>query len=96
MKQEDLKLLKKMQTIDLDKLEEQGFFEDEKPEPVQRALKRIRELKYITAVRIDEEFETTIDDIPENRLTVTIDYFDVDLLKKVKEPTLTYGNLNDY
>lgn len=87
MKQEDLELLKKIQTIDLDKLEEQGLFETEKPKPVQRALKRIRELEYITDVRIDEEFEACSKrfDYPNNRLTITIDYLDVELFKKLKE-----------
>ena len=55
---------------------------ESQPYPVKRALNRIEELKYITDVRIDEDFETTIDDFPENRLTITIDYLDVDLVKK--------------
>lgn len=59
----------------------------EYPEPVQRALKRIRELEYITDVRIDEEFEVCDKhfDYPNNRLTITIDYLDVELFKKLKE-----------
>lgn len=58
---------------------------------MQRALKRIKELKYITDVRIDEKFETSvdgspeIDGFPENRLTITIDYLDVDIVKKMKK-----------
>ena len=58
---------------------------ESQPYPVQRALKRIQELKYITDVRIDEEFETTVDDFPENRLTITIDYLDVDFVKEMKK-----------
>ena len=59
---------------------------EKQPEPIQRALKRIEELKYITDVRIDEEFETTVvDDFPKNRLTITIDYLDVDFVKEMKK-----------
>lgn len=58
---------------------------ESQPYPVQRALKRIKEIDYITDVRIDEEFETTVDDFPENRLTITIDYLDVDIVKKMKK-----------
>lgn len=60
---------------------------EDQPEPVQRALKRIRELKYITDVRIDEEFEACDKrlDYPNNRLTITIDYLDVELFKAIKE-----------
>ena len=59
----------------------------EQPKAVQRALNRIKEIKYITDVRIDEEFETTVtvDDFPENRLTITIDYLDVDIVKEMKK-----------
>lgn len=57
----------------------------EQPYPAQRALKRIKELEYITDVRIDEEFETTIDDFPKNRLTITIDYLDVDFVKEARK-----------
>ena len=57
---------------------------ESQPYPVQRALNRIQELKYITDVRIDEEFETTVDDLPENRLTITIDYLDVDFVKEAR------------
>ena len=58
---------------------------ESQPYPVQRALKRIKELDYITDVRIDEEFETTVDDFPENRLTITIDYLDVDFVKEARK-----------
>ena len=58
---------------------------ENQPEPVQRALNRVKELKYITDVRIDEEFETTIDGFPENRLTITIDYLDVDFVKEARK-----------
>ncbi|MFE2840198.1 hypothetical protein [Aerococcus urinaeequi] len=57
----------------------------EQPYPVQRALKRIKEIDYITDVRIDEEFETTVDGFPENRLTITIDYLDVDFVAEMKK-----------
>lgn len=53
--------------------------------PVQRALDRIEELNYITDVRIDEDFETTVDDFPKNRLTITIDYLDVNFVKEARE-----------
>lgn len=58
---------------------------EKQPEPVQRALNRVKELKYITDVRIDEEFETTVDGFPENRLTITIDYLDVDLVEEARK-----------
>ena len=66
---------------------------EKQPEPVQRALKRIKELEYITDVRIDEEFETTVDGFPENRLTITIDYLDVDFVKEARKAD-KYKELN--
>ena len=58
---------------------------ESQPYPVKQALKRIEEIKYITDVRIDEEFGTTVDDFPENRLTITIDYWDVDFVKEARK-----------
>lgn len=58
---------------------------ESQPYPVQRALKRIQELKYITDVGIDEEFETAVDHFPENRLIITIDYLDVDFVKEARK-----------
>ena len=58
---------------------------ESQPYPVQRALKRIQELKYITDVGKDEEFETAVDHFPENRLIITIDYLDVDFVKEARK-----------
>ena len=55
------------------------------PKPVQRALKLIQELEYITGVRIDEGLETTADNLPESRLTITIDYLDADIVKEMEK-----------
>lgn len=49
---------------------------ESQPKPVQRVLKQIKELKYITDVRIDEEFKATDLNMTENRLTITIDYLE--------------------
>lgn len=57
----------------------------EQPEPLQKALKRIKELNRVTDVRIDEEFKPTDFDMTENRLTITLDYLDADIAKKMKK-----------
>ena len=55
------------------------------PKPIRRALKRIKELKYITNIEIDEEFEPAGFEMSENRLTITIEYLDVDIVKEMKK-----------
>lgn len=57
----------------------------EQPKPIQRALNRIEGLDRVTDVRIDEEFKATDFNISENRLTITIDYLDVGIAKKMKK-----------
>ena len=68
-----------------DGIETSSVNKESQPYPVQRALKRIQELKYIADVRIDEEFKTASDDWSENRLTITIDYLDVGIAKEMKK-----------
>lgn len=58
---------------------------ENQPEPLQKALKRIKELERVTDVRIDEEFKATDFNAAENRLTITIDYLDVDIVKEMEK-----------
>ncbi|MGH2016736.1 hypothetical protein [Aerococcus urinaeequi] len=58
---------------------------ENQPEPLQKALKRIKELERVTDVRIDEEFKATDFNASENRLTITIDYLDVDIVKEMEK-----------
>ena len=58
---------------------------ENQPEPLQKALKRIKELERVTDVRIDEEFKATDFNATENRLTITIDYLDVDIVKEIEK-----------
>lgn len=55
------------------------------PKPIQQALNRIEELNRVTDVRIDEEFKPVGFNMTENRLTITIDYLDVDIVKEMKK-----------
>lgn len=82
---EESDALAEVEPIDITEYYKDETQQKEQPEPVQRALKRIKELDYITDVRIDEEFETTVDGFPENRLTITIDYLDVDFVKEARK-----------
>lgn len=82
---EESDALAEVEPIDITEYYKDETQQKEQPEPVQRALKRIKEIDYITDVRIDEEFETTVDGFPENRLTITIDYLDVDFVKEARK-----------
>lgn len=85
--------LLEVEPIDIAEYYKDETQQKDKPEPVQRALKRIKEIDYITDVRIDEKFKTTVDGFPENRLTITIDYLDLDFVEEMKKAD-KYKGLN--
>ncbi|MFW3361505.1 hypothetical protein ACN2A0_02400 [Aerococcus viridans] len=82
---EESDALAEVEPIDITEYYKDETQQKEQPEPVQRALKRIKELNRVTDVRIDEEFKPTDFDMTENKLTITIDYLDADTAKKMKK-----------